>query len=209
MSELLDGLPGVVCHVDDVLVSGNDQEQHDSHMNTVLKRIQAAGLTLNKGKCQFSSSKIVFLGHVIDANGISADPEKTEAIKKMKPPTTVTELRRFMGRVNQLSKFSSHIPQLRQPLQELLKSNTTWMWTSNHDEASVSSKMNYLCQEFWLIITVMPKQRSVLTHHHMVWELSFYSNKTVASGNQGLLPHVGSLTHKATMHRATCPSLVM
>ena len=137
MSEILDGLPGVVCHVDDVLVSGKDQKEHDSRLNTVLQRIQAAGLTLNRGKCQFSCSKIVFLGHVIDANGISADPQKTEAIRKMKPPTTV---RRFMGMVNQLNKFSPHIAQLSQPLRELLKSNTTWIWTPNHDEAFLKLK---------------------------------------------------------------------
>ena len=88
MSEILDGLSGVVCHVDDVLVSGKDQEEHDSRLNSVLQKIQAAGLTLNRGKCQFSCSKIVFLGHVIDANGISPDPQKTEAIRKMKPPRT-------------------------------------------------------------------------------------------------------------------------
>jgi len=125
---------GVVCHVDDVLVSGKDQEEHDSCFNAVLhaQRIQAAGLTLNRGKCQFSCYRIVFLGHVIDANGISPDPQKTEAIRKMKPPT---ELRRFMGMINQLNKFSPHIARLSQPLWELLKLNTTWMWTSNHDEA--------------------------------------------------------------------------
>ena len=105
MSEILDGLSGVVCHVDDVLVSGKDQKEYDSRLNTVLQRIQAAGLTLNRGKCQFSCPKIVFLSHAIDANGISADPQKTEAIRKMKPPTTVTELRRFMGMVNQFNKF--------------------------------------------------------------------------------------------------------
>jgi len=126
MSEILDSLSGVVCHVDDVLVPGKDQEEHDSCLNAVLQRIQVAGLTLNS---QFSCHKIVFLGHVIDAIGISPDPQKTEAIIKMKPPTTVTKLKRWFN------KFSPHIAQLSQPLRELLKLNTTWMWTSNHNEA--------------------------------------------------------------------------
>ena len=100
MSEILRDLPGVVCHVDDVLVSGKDQEEHDKRLHAVLKKIQAVGVTLNRNKCQFSCSRIVFLGHVIDANGISPDPSKTEAIQKMKAPTTITELRRFMGMIN-------------------------------------------------------------------------------------------------------------
>jgi len=135
MSEILRDLPGVVCHVDDVLVSGKDQEEHDKRLHAVLKKIQAVGVTLNRNKCQFTCSRIVFLGHVIDANGISPDPSKTEAIQKMKAPTTITELRRFMGMINQLNKFSPHIAHLSQPLRELLKANTTWLWTSNHEEA--------------------------------------------------------------------------
>ena len=85
-------------------------------MTVVLKKLEAAGVTLNKEKCQFSCTKIVFLGHVIDANGISPDPAKTEAIQKMRPPTNVPELRRLMGMINQLNKFSPHIAQLSQPL---------------------------------------------------------------------------------------------
>ena len=81
-----------------------------------------------------SSSRIVYLGHIIDANGISPDPSKTEAIQKMKAPTTVTELRRFMGMINQLNKFSPHNAHLGQPLRELLKVNATWLWTPHHDE---------------------------------------------------------------------------
>ena len=48
----LTGLDGVVCHMDDILIVGIDQEQHDSRLARVLRRIQDAGLTLNYGKCQ-------------------------------------------------------------------------------------------------------------------------------------------------------------
>jgi len=44
----------------------------------------------------------------------------------MKLPTTVTELPRFMGVINQLNKFSPHIAEISQPLQ---KSDTSWLWT--------------------------------------------------------------------------------
>ena len=72
---------------------------------------------------------------MIDASGISPDPAKTEAIKQMRPPTNITELRRLMGMINQLNKFSPHVAQLSQPLRQLLKSNTVWLWTAQHDEA--------------------------------------------------------------------------
>ena len=128
-------LPGLVCHVDDILVTGRNKKEHDTCSHVVLKKLEAASITLNKNKCKFSHNKIVFLGHVIDANRISADPAKTEAIKKMRVPTNVSELRRLMGMINQLNKFSPNVAQLSKPLRELLKSSTAWLWTPKHDEA--------------------------------------------------------------------------
>ena len=93
MSQILDGLEGVVCQMDDVLVFGKDQQQHDTRLTAVLRRIQKAGVTLNREKCEFSKTKLLFLGHLIDSNGIQADPEKTTAIQQMHTPKNVPELR--------------------------------------------------------------------------------------------------------------------
>ena len=64
--------------------------------------MQSAGVTLNKEKCTFRVRRISFLGHILDSTGVSADPEKVTAITKMKAPTGVPELRRFLGMVNQM-----------------------------------------------------------------------------------------------------------
>jgi len=50
----------------------------------------------------------------------------------MKPPTTISELRHFVGMVNQLGKFTPNLAQLTQPLRELLGKNTTWVWGPSH-----------------------------------------------------------------------------
>ena len=170
MKEILDDIPGVACHINDILVSGRDQEEHNDHLNTVLKKIQAAGLTINKDKCHFSCSRIVFLGHVIDANGVSPDPHKTEAIQKMKFPTTVTELRRFMGMINQLNKFSPHIAEMSQPLCELLKSNSMWVWTPNHEEAFGIHRFSLT---IWRPFDIVETFSSILAAH------PFLQNRTV------------------------------
>lgn len=86
------------------------------------------GSTLNIEKCDLSKSEVSFLGHVVSASGISLDPGKTEAMKRMQEPTTVSELRSFLGMVNQLGKF---IPQLAErdiPLRDLLSKKNCWMW---------------------------------------------------------------------------------
>ena len=85
-------------------------------------RIQEAGLTLNTDKCEFNKSEIHFLGHVINRYGISPDPQKTDAVLSMGQPHSTTELRCFMGMVNQLGKFSAKIAELSQPFRELLGS---------------------------------------------------------------------------------------
>ena len=135
MNEILDGLPGVVCLIDDILVHGTSQAQHDKHLEAVLKRIQSAGVTLNKQKCEFSRDTIKFLGHVIHPEGIFPDPQKTAAVKNMKQPSNVSELRRFLGMVNQLGKFSPYIAELSQPLRELLSQKNSWIWGSSQTNA--------------------------------------------------------------------------
>ena len=85
-----------------------------------MKRLEAAGVTLNSDKCKFGRDRVKFLGHLIDREGIRANPEKTSAILQMEAPTNVTELCRFLGMVNQLGKFSARISKLSQPLRELL-----------------------------------------------------------------------------------------
>jgi len=96
MSSLLDGLQGVLCVMDDILVFGQSQEQHNTRLGSVLQRLSTSDITLNSKNCEFSKNKLIFLGHVIDQNGISPDPSKTAAIKQMEVPKSVSELRRFL-----------------------------------------------------------------------------------------------------------------
>ena len=92
MSTIMSGLSGVVCHTDDVLVYGRSREEHDQNLRNALKRIEKAGLTLNKDKCKFSQQQVKFLGQVIDGSGVSPDPTKIQAILEFKRPTDVPEL---------------------------------------------------------------------------------------------------------------------
>lgn len=125
---MLEGLDGFISQNDDVLIFGNDQDEHDRRLHAALARIQESGLTLNESKCQFSVSRITFLGHVIDKDGISPDPQRTKAIREMQTPTTVKELRRFLGMVNQLGKFSANITEIGTPLRKLLSTKNVWTW---------------------------------------------------------------------------------
>ena len=100
---------------------------HD-YILAMLNRIETAGVTLNVEKCEFYRESITFLGYKINSQGIQADPEKTRAIREMKAPTTVPELRSFMGMVNQLGNFTPSLAHLTQPLRALLSKDAAWVW---------------------------------------------------------------------------------
>ena len=135
MSSLLNGMPGVVCLMDDVLIFGKSQAEHDAHLEAVLKCLVSAGVTLNPDKCEFSNLELKFLGHIVNSHGVQVDPAKTDAILQIHPPKTVSELRRFIGMTNHLSKFIPCSAEVMKPLTELLSSKRIFCWETAQSEA--------------------------------------------------------------------------
>ena len=135
MSSILRGTAGVVCLMDDVLVYGESQEEHDERLLVVMKRLQDAGLTLNKEKCSFSQREVRFLGQILTENGVQSDPDKVAAIVKIEEPANVKELRRFLGMANQLSKFTPNLAEKTKPLRDLLSKKNQWVWSHAQDQA--------------------------------------------------------------------------
>ncbi|KAL0166592.1 hypothetical protein M9458_038436, partial [Cirrhinus mrigala] len=108
--------------------------KHDERLRRVLSRLQEARVTLNE-KCEFSKSKIKFLGQIVEASGVSADPDKLEAVKAMRQPCNVSEVRWFLGMVNHLGKFLPPLAAKTQPLRDLLRKSNMWVWGSPQQEA--------------------------------------------------------------------------
>ena len=91
MAEILQDVEGVVCLMDDVLVHGKSQEEHDRRLMVVLQKLQDAGLTLNQKKCEFSKCRVKFLGQIVDHAGVRPDPDKVAAIVHLRTrPVWVT-----------------------------------------------------------------------------------------------------------------------
>jgi len=134
MQKVLVGLEGVVCQMDDILVYGVSQEEHDTRLRKVLKKLLEAGITLNGEKCEFDRPEIKFLGHLIGSEGIKADPEKTQAIVNFPTPGNRKELRRFFGIVNYLGKFSASLSENSGILRQLLGKENDWHWSTEHEE---------------------------------------------------------------------------
>ena len=90
MTEILGDIEGVVCLVDDILVSGKTQEEHDQRLMAVLTRLSKAGITLSIEKCEINKRSVKFLGQLVDEDRVKPDPNKVCAIQQMKPPNNVS-----------------------------------------------------------------------------------------------------------------------
>lgn len=140
MDMVLQGLEGVVCYLDDILITGKDTNEHLKNLDSVLKRLEEHGLRLNKEKCSFFQNSVTYLGHVIDAEGLHPIPEKTEAIDKAPMPKNVPELRSFLAMMNYYGKFIPNLSSEIKPLTELLHKNAEWKWTEKCQSAFECTK---------------------------------------------------------------------
>lgn len=135
MLRILEGLDGQICHMDDILIFGNDEQDHDRRLNAVLRRLSQAGITLNRKKCELRKGSVKFLGHILSREGISPDPSKTKAIRDLPPPKDVSELRSFLGMANHLMRFLPELAEKTRPLRDLLHSKSSWVWGHQQQEA--------------------------------------------------------------------------
>ena len=131
----LAGLTNTFCLLDDILiVSRGGIEQHLDLVRKCLIKLDQENLQINLAKCHFAKDKIDWLGHSITKTGIKPLSNKTVAIEKLSSPSNLKELRSFMGSVHHLGKFIPNLSQLCYPLRPLLKKNTKFIWTDEHEE---------------------------------------------------------------------------
>ena len=135
MDKELSGIEGVKCRMDDILIIGRDQAEHDKRLKQVLDRLVERKLTLNLEKCLFSQSRLQYLGQIIDSDGIRKDPSKVKAITDMAEPQNIADLRRFLGLVNRLMKFCPNLAEKTKPLRDFLKKERAWVWGTAQQEA--------------------------------------------------------------------------
>ena len=140
MDQILQGLDGVMCYLDDTLVCGKTDVEHLDNLRKVLQRLQDRGVRVKKSKCSFLKSSVQYLGHRIDAEGIHATDNKIQAIVNAPVLKNVTELRSFLGLLNYYGRFIPNLASLLHPLNELLCQGTSWTWTKECREAFESAK---------------------------------------------------------------------
>ena len=135
LHQALDGLDGVRCVADDIIIWAGDEIEHDSRLRKLLQRCKDVGIVLNKDKCRFLMKEIAFLGHIVTSSGLKPDPSKIEAIVNMPAPTKKDDIDRLRGMINYLARYLPKLSEVMQPLNELTHKNVAWTWNANHERA--------------------------------------------------------------------------
>ena len=116
-------VPGVTSIADNMIIYGRTDQEHDQHLVNFLKVCRKNTLTLNPDKMQFRLPQVSFFGHQWSARGLSLDPKKIAAVKRMELPQDVEMMRSFLGLINYLNRFSHHLAELSKPLRQICRQN--------------------------------------------------------------------------------------
>ncbi|CAL2255737.1 unnamed protein product [Prunus armeniaca] len=120
---------------DDILVYSKTLEGHKKHLRLVLRTLRRKQLYAKFSKCQFWLDRVVFLGHVISTEGIYVDPQKVEAIVNWVQPTSVTEVRSFLGLAGYYCRFVEGFSSIAAPLTRLTRKDITFEWTEECEQS--------------------------------------------------------------------------
>ena len=140
-----------------------------------LKKIKAwvSSYLLEKAK-----EKVAFLGHVIEKDGMEADPSKVDAIQQMKAPVDVSELRRFLKMVSQMGKYIPNLAQTSKPLRNLLSKDSAWIWDTAQNYAFKEIKEKLVSTPALEVLAVLTLGDKSFSRRIFVWNWSCIGPKT-------------------------------
>lgn len=140
MDQVLQGVAGTQCYLDDIIVTGHDDKTHLANLNAVLERLAEYGLRANRSKCEFFKDSIEYCGHRIDKAGLHKSPDKINAVLNAPRPENVNQLRSFLGLVNYYHRFLPNLSTVIHPLNALLQKTSKWVWSKDCDKAFKMAK---------------------------------------------------------------------
>lgn len=117
-------------YLDDLIVFGKNLIEHNKNLIKVLQRLREVNLKLNPNKCEFLKKELLYLGHVVSADGVLPDPEKIKAVQNYPVPKSADDTRRFVAFANYYRKYIENFAEIATPLNYLSRKNVQFEWTS-------------------------------------------------------------------------------
>ncbi|RVX02879.1 Retrovirus-related Pol polyprotein from transposon 17.6 [Vitis vinifera] len=123
----------VVVFIDDILVYSRSREENEDHLSIVLQTLRDKQLYAKLKKCEFWLDRISFLRHVVSNDGISVDPGKVDVVANWRRPSTVTEIRSFLGLAGYYRRFIEGFSKIALPLTKLTQKGVKFEWSDDYE----------------------------------------------------------------------------
>ncbi|KAL0544353.1 hypothetical protein IC582_019467 [Cucumis melo] len=119
----------VIVFIDDILIYSKTEAEHEEHLRMVLQTLRDNKLYAKFSKCEFWLKQVSFLGHVVSKDGVSVDPAKIEAVTGWTRPSTVSEVRSFLGLAGYYRRFVENFSRIATPLTQLTRKGAPFVWS--------------------------------------------------------------------------------
>jgi hypothetical protein len=136
----------VAVYMDDILIYTPTLVEHRKIVCKVLQRLQDHDLYLKPEKCEFEKQEIEYLGMIICPGEVCMDPGKVSAVRDWPTPTTLRDVRAFIGFSNFYRRFIKDFSSITRPLHDLTKKDVPWQWHAEQQHAFDTLKEKF-CQE--------------------------------------------------------------
>jgi hypothetical protein len=125
----------MVVFIDDMLIYSKNEREHAEHLRLVLQHLRDHKLYAKSSKCELWLDSVKFLGHTISKEGIFIDPSKVQEVMDWKPPTSVDQIRSFLGLAGYYRQFISNFSRIAKHMTELLKKGVKFVWSEACEKA--------------------------------------------------------------------------
>ncbi|TYK21771.1 ty3-gypsy retrotransposon protein [Cucumis melo var. makuwa] len=119
----------LIVFIDDILIYSKTDAEHEEHLLMVLQTLRDNKLYAKFSKCEFWLKQVSFLGHVVSKAGVSVDPAKIEAVTSWTRPSTVSEVRSFLGLAGYYRRFVENFSRIATPLTQLTRKGAPFVWS--------------------------------------------------------------------------------
>ena len=146
MDQILHKVAKVACYLDNILISGETEEECYERLITVLERLRKHNIRVRTDKCEFLVKSVKYLGYVISEKGLQPNSELVQAIKLARQPQNKQELIAYVGLLNFYGSFIQNLSVKLAGLYELLTKDTVWNWTEECAKIFEESK-EWVCAD--------------------------------------------------------------